>query len=116
MFGATWASWLGGNQRLQLISATDIGSFARVVFDDPEAWKNKVLPIAGDEKTLNDVDFIFMKQFGSAMPRTFGWMGSLFTAYNKDMGVSPFNLGVDVFADCWLAEHVQVLQGCGLPC
>lgn len=87
MFGATWASWLGSNQRLQLISTTDIGLFARLVFEKPAEWKHRTFSIAGDEKTLNDVDFIFMKQFGYAMPRTFGWLGGLSTYYNKDMGV-----------------------------
>lgn len=28
-----------------------------------------------------------MKQFGYGMPRGFGWMGSAFTAYDKDMAV-----------------------------
>jgi len=27
-----------------------------------------------------------MKQFGSAMPRAFGWMGAAATSYDKDMG------------------------------
>lgn len=87
MFGATWASWLGGNQRLQLISTSDIGSFAVLAFEDPSRWENKAIAVAGDEKTLNEIDFIFMKQFGYGMPRAFGWMGSAFTAYDKDMAV-----------------------------
>ena len=31
-----------------------------------------------------------MKQFGYGMPRGFGWMGSAFTAYDKDMAVRFF--------------------------
>jgi len=89
MFGATWSSWLGSEGRLQLVAASDVGQFARFAFDDPQKWCYKSISLAGDEKTLNELDFEFMRQFGHGMPRTWGFIGGAMTSYySKEMGVS----------------------------
>ena len=46
---------LDPNTRLQMIAVDDIGAFAAMAFARPEHWANRVMELAGDELSMNEI-------------------------------------------------------------
>jgi uncharacterized protein YbjT (DUF2867 family) len=49
------AAALGSDQTLQMIAVPDIGTFARIAFDQPQRFAGRALEIAGDELTIPQI-------------------------------------------------------------
>lgn len=77
-FGKTFATMWGqiGTKPLQLISSHDIGVFAANAFNNPAAYKNRAVALAGDELTLEQGKKVFKDTLGYDMPETYGFVGS----------------------------------------
>lgn len=86
--GKAFTSMMGtiGNKPLQLVSCRDIGIFAARAFDDPAAYKNRSVSLAGDELTLDQMRKSFKDTMGSDLPETWGFVGPTVKYMVKEMG------------------------------
>ena len=100
-FAAMWRNM--GEVKLQLVSTTDIGRFAALALSDPEKFNQKSISLAGDELTQLEGNEVFWKVFGRNMPRSYGFMGSLFQYMVKELGIM-FKWFVDVGYKSDIAE------------
>ncbi|RDL36181.1 Uncharacterized protein BP5553_06793 [Venustampulla echinocandica] len=82
-FASMWAGL--GDKPLQLIATHDIGLFAARAFENPAAYKNKAVSLAGDELTLAQGKKVFKDTLGYDMPETFGFVGSGIKFMVKEM-------------------------------
>ncbi|PWN32763.1 NAD(P)-binding protein [Meira miltonrushii] len=71
---------------IQLISATDIGEFAALAFENPSEYIGKTISLAGDELTPEQIQQTYQSVKGSKLPTTFSIFPKLITFLNKDMG------------------------------
>lgn len=46
---------LSPTTRLQMIAVDDIGSFVSLAFEHPGHWRNRTLPVAGDELSMQEI-------------------------------------------------------------
>lgn len=70
---------------IQLISATDIGEFAALAFENPETYVGKTLSLAGDELTTDQIQQTYQSVKGSKLPTTFSIFPKMITYLNKEM-------------------------------
>lgn len=54
---------LSADTPLQEIAVTDIGAFAAIAFSNPDQWLGSAIPLAGDEKTMEERTEIFSDIF-----------------------------------------------------
>lgn len=67
----------GDDTKLQMIATSDIGKVAAEAFlnaDSPE-YKNKAIPLAGDDFTPNDGARVFQEVTGQPLPTTYSFVG-----------------------------------------
>jgi len=86
MFGAMWTASLPQDRKLQLISTADIGHFAAQALTKPEAYRNRVISLAGDELSFAEATKIFRDKTGSPAPATYSFLGSGMLWGIKEMG------------------------------
>lgn len=55
---------LSPDTRLQQIDAADIGTFARIAFDDPDEWIGRAIELAGDDPTMDEIAATFSRVIG----------------------------------------------------
>lgn len=115
MFASMWASALGDNKKLQLISVHDIGVFAARAFEKPEEYKGRAISLAGDELTLLEAKRKFREAVGSDMPANFTFMGSVLMFMVKELGTmfkwfADTGYGADILS---LRKEVPELQDFG---
>lgn len=70
---------------LQLISATDIGEFAAIAFENPSEYVGKTISLAGDDLTPEQIQQTYQSVKGIKLPTTFSIFPKLITFLNKDM-------------------------------
>ncbi|OJD36229.1 uncharacterized protein BKCO1_12000121 [Diplodia corticola] len=63
-FAAMWKSYLGEEQKLQVIASTDIGKVAARSFVQPDKYAGRKIPLAGDDLSYSDVKRIFKEKTG----------------------------------------------------
>jgi len=79
--------WAGvGNKPLQLVSCRDIGLFAARAFNNPSAYTNKAVSLAGDELTFEQGKKVFKDTLGYNIPETYSFVGSAIKWSSKEMG------------------------------
>jgi len=85
--GKAFASmWYGlGDKPLQLVSTHDIGVFAARAFNDPGAYNQRAISLAGDELTLDQGKKIFKEVVGYDMPETFRFVGTAINFMIKEV-------------------------------
>ncbi|CZR65711.1 related to nucleoside-diphosphate-sugar epimerases [Phialocephala subalpina] len=83
-FNSMWAGV--GTKPLQLVSTRDIGIFAANAFNNPSAYKNRSISLAGDELNIEQGRKVFKDTMGSDLPETFGFVGSGIKYMIKEMG------------------------------
>ncbi|KAI1374410.1 NAD(P)-binding protein [Hypoxylon crocopeplum] len=86
VFNTSWKINLKKNQKLQLITTSDIGFFAAEAFTKPEEYKNKKLSLAGDELSYEEWATIFKQKTGETLPTTFDFIGSFICWMVKELG------------------------------
>jgi uncharacterized protein YbjT (DUF2867 family) len=82
------------DRKLQMIAVDDVGAFACMAFENPEAWKGKAIEIAGAEMTMPQVAQIFSEAIGREVVYEEVDMPALARA---NPGLVPMYT--------WLAEH-----------
>lgn len=75
-----------GAKPLQLISTRDIGLFAARAFNNPAAYKNRSIALAGDELNVDQIRKTFKDTMGSDVPETYMFVGSFIKFMSKEMG------------------------------
>lgn len=84
VFASTWKGTLK-SKPLQLIATDDIGTFAAKAFQEPHAFKDRVISLAGDELTFEQLETIFKQTIGSDIPTTWGIVSKMILAISKDL-------------------------------
>ena len=70
---------------IQLISATDIGEFAALAFENPSQYVGKTISLAGDELTTDQIQQAYQNVKGTKLPMTFSIFPKMITLLNKEM-------------------------------
>lgn len=65
-FAAMWKTTLGWERPLQLVATADIGRVAARALVESEKYAGRMIPLAGDEITLERVQEIYKEQKGDA--------------------------------------------------
>ncbi|KAH8172363.1 nmrA-like family protein [Sarocladium implicatum] len=73
------------SRRLQLIATSDIGLVGAKVFLSPEEYKERVINLAGDELTFEEMARVYKETTGVTVPTTFGFMITLLFWLSKEM-------------------------------
>ncbi len=64
ILGGTLPQPLDPDKHFQMIDAEDIGVFAAMAFEDPEAWIGREVDLAGDELTMPEIAGTFSRVIG----------------------------------------------------
>jgi uncharacterized protein YbjT (DUF2867 family) len=83
-FAAMWNQV--GSKPIQIVAATDIGSFAAKAFLSPEKYAGRSIGIAGDELNFEQALVAFKETIGVEMPTTFCAVGTVLKIAMKDIG------------------------------
>jgi uncharacterized protein YbjT (DUF2867 family) len=75
-----------GAKPLQLISTRDIGIFAARAFNNPAAYKNRSISLAGDELNADQIRKTFKDTMGSDIPETFSFIPPVIKYMVKELG------------------------------
>ncbi|KAF7186567.1 NmrA-like family domain-containing protein 1 [Pseudocercospora fuligena] len=76
-----------GDKPLQWIASSDIGAFAKIVFENPEEWNRKALGLAGEEQTVAQLCEKVERKTGVSVQPTFWVFGTLLKKLVNEMGV-----------------------------
>ena len=106
---------------LQMIAVDDIGAFTALAFDDPDKWKDRTFPLAGDELSMQqiadafsrvtsqDVKYVqvswdqFEKKMGQEMTVMYRWFSE--KGFHYDVGqMRREHLQTHTFSR-WLEAH-----------
>ncbi|PQE08991.1 nucleoside-diphosphate-sugar epimerase family protein [Rutstroemia sp. NJR-2017a WRK4] len=87
VFTAAWEMTLKENKSLQMIATSDIGSFAAKAFMNPEEAKGKMISLAGDDLTYEEMERIFKEKTGREVPTTWKLPVKLMMLAVKELGV-----------------------------
>jgi hypothetical protein len=63
----------------------DIGVFAAMAFNEPQAWNGKAVGLAGDEISFTQLNLAFLNATGQPAPVAFSVLGSALTAVIKEL-------------------------------
>lgn len=74
------------DQKLQMISTSDVGYFAARAFLKPDEYKNRQLSLAGDELTFDQFKAEFEKTTGQTLPTTYTFITRIIHWLSKDFG------------------------------
>lgn len=83
-FAAMWQQV--GQKPIQLVAASDIGTFAAKALLDPDQYQGKKVGIAGDELNFEQAKQVFKERMGQDMPTTFCAVGTLVKMAMRDIG------------------------------
>ena len=97
---STWVQGLG-EKKLQLVATTDIGTFAAKAFVDPEAYKGRMVGLAGDELSFKELKQTFKEVTGEELGTTYTWLAGILSWMLSDMNMMfkwfrEVGYGVDV--------------------
>jgi uncharacterized protein YbjT (DUF2867 family) len=87
VFTTAWEMGLKENKSLQMIATSDIGSFAAKAFMNPEEAKGKMISLAGDDLTYEEMERIFKEKTGREVPTTWKLPVKLMMVAVKELGV-----------------------------
>ncbi|KXT04740.1 hypothetical protein AC578_9693 [Pseudocercospora eumusae] len=76
-----------GEKPLQWIASSDIGAFAKIVFERPEEWNREALGLAGEEQTVAQLCEKVERKTASSVQPTFWVFGTLLKKLVSEMGV-----------------------------
>jgi uncharacterized protein YbjT (DUF2867 family) len=88
VFTTSWAIKMPKEQKLQLISTSDIGFFAAQAFlkhDDP-VYTNKSISLAGEALSFQQFKETFEKKTGEKLPMTYQFVGRALFWMSKELG------------------------------
>ncbi len=83
-FAAMWSQV--GKKAIQIVAASDIGSFAAKALLNPDQYVGKKIGIAGDELNFEEAQKVFKERMGVDMPTTFCVVGTLAKLAMNDIG------------------------------
>jgi uncharacterized protein YbjT (DUF2867 family) len=72
MMASLWAQGMPADQKMQLVSAHDIGVFAARALLDPRGWNGKAVGLAGCEMSFEEVKTTFQEVMKKPLPMTWG--------------------------------------------
>ena len=87
-FGKVFATGWRQNvksRRLQVVATSDIGLIGAKVFLSPQAYTERVINIAGDELTFEEMAKVYQEATGVTVPTTFGFVVTLLFWMSKEM-------------------------------
>jgi uncharacterized protein YbjT (DUF2867 family) len=70
LMASLWANGMPADQKMQLVSAHDIGVFAARALLDPQEWNGKAIGLAGCEMSFADVRTAFQEVVNKELPMT----------------------------------------------
>ncbi|KAF2035257.1 NAD(P)-binding protein [Setomelanomma holmii] len=104
-FTTSWLLRLCHTKKLQCIATSDVGSFAAKAFmhAHEDEYKNKSIPLAGDELSFGEMKTVFEDKTGEQLPTTYLFVASILNWMVKDLGYMfkwfrDVGFGVDVKA------------------
>ena len=104
MWATIWRDAMAGKP-MQQISCHDIGIAAAQAFRKPDQYRDRVLTLASDEVTFDQVNAIFEKKLGMPTPTTFGLLAKTFL-----WGFKDFKLMVDFMKEDGFGADIGALR------
>lgn len=76
-----------GDKPLQWIASSDIGAFAKMVFEKPTEWNHRALGLAGEEQTVQQLCEKVERKSGVSVQPTYWIFGALLKRMVNEMGL-----------------------------
>ncbi|KAJ3052258.1 hypothetical protein HK097_006622 [Rhizophlyctis rosea] len=97
IFMTAFRDTVPATKSVQWVSAVDVGHFAAEVAINASEYQNRVVGVAGDELTFQEMSDVLKKVTGEPAGTTFGFLGSLLKNGVKDVGTLLDFMGQEGF-------------------